>query len=97
RCKPACPARGAAPLSGAPQMRDRLKLWRSRVSSASLHAALRTAPPSHRNIPQQRHVLVTGGGLDDVDAGLKREMIAGHQHAVGGRAIEEFLARCDRL
>src|SRR5437763_7780081 len=52
---------------------------------------------SHCYIPQQRHVLEAAAVLDDVAAGREREMIAGHQRAVGRGAVEQLLARRDRL
>ena len=48
---------------------------------------------STADIPQQRHVLVAGRGLDDVAAGREGEVIARHQHAVGRGAVEQLLAR----
>ena len=38
-------------------------------------------------------MLVAAGGLDQMPAGREREVIAGHQHAVGGGAVEQLLAR----
>jgi len=45
------------------------------------------AEMSDRDIPQQRHVLVTGRGLHDVTTGWKGKMIAGDQRAIGGGAV----------
>src|ERR1700722_13273470 len=41
-------------------------------------------------LPRHRNVLVAARGLDQMAAGREREVIAGHQHAVGCGAIEQF-------
>src|SRR4029077_21005409 len=49
--RPSCIPHAVQRVSGAPQMRDRYilrRLWRSRVSSASFHAAPR---PGHESLP----------------------------------------------
>ena len=46
-----------------------------------------------RGLPFDRHMLVTGCGLDQMAASGERKVIAGHQHAVSGSPIEQILAR----
>ncbi len=42
-------------------------------------------------------MFVAACGFDQVTDGGEREVIAGDQHAVGGGAIEQLLARADRF
>ncbi len=46
-------------------------------------------------LPLDRHMLVAGRGLDQMAAGREGEVIAGHQHAVSGGAIEDSFPRGD--
>ena len=76
-----------------------------RIASASLHSGRRRKPAPEsgegtrlqRRLPLDRHVLVAARGLDQMAAGREREVVAGDQHAVGGGAIEDFLARRHRF
>jgi hypothetical protein len=57
---------------------------------------LKAIGPLKRRLPFDRNVLVAARGLDQMPACREREVIAGHQHAIGGGAIEQRLARRHR-
>ena len=49
--------------------------------------------PLKRRLPFDRHMLVTGCGLDQMAASGEQKVVAGHEHAVSGGAVEQILAR----
>src|ERR1700686_2454375 len=77
------------------RMRRKLPRAKANNNAAGIREAGPKKPASdlyalelQRRLPRHRNVLVAARCLDQVAASREREVIAGHQHAVGRGAIE---------